>query len=205
MIGRTVWDIAQEQGKDPLDAFLDLSLADDLRMQFVLAAPPSPKRQAVVEALIKSPLVMAGSSDGGAHLLSFCGADFTTRLISEWTPDVLSIEDAVARLTSIPARAYGITDRGTLEAGKAADVLLIDREHLSAGETPRYVRDFPADSGRYVVDATGYHSVIVNGETLLRDGADTGRRPGVVLRPERQDRRRSISAPMILQSVAGWS
>ena len=139
-----MWDIAEEQGKDPLDAFLDLSLADDLRMQFVLAAPPSPKRQAVVEALIKSPLVMAGSSDGGAHLLSFCGADFTTRLISEWTPDVLSIEDAIARLTSIPARAYGITDRGTLEAGKAADVLLIDRERLSAGETPRYVRDFPA-------------------------------------------------------------
>jgi N-acyl-D-aspartate/D-glutamate deacylase len=127
---------------------------------------------------------MAGSSDGGAHLLSFCGADFTTRLISEWTPDVLSIEDAIARLTSIPARAYGIADRGTLEAGKAADVLLIDRERLSAGETPRYVRDFPAESGRYVVDATGYHSVIVNGQTLLRDGADTGRRPGVVLRTE---------------------
>jgi N-acyl-D-aspartate/D-glutamate deacylase len=183
-VDRTVWDIAQEQGKDPLDAFIDLSLAEDLQMQFVLAAPPNKKRQAVTEALIKSPLIMAGSSDGGAHLLSFCGADFTTRLISEWTPDVLSIEDAIARLTSIPARAYGIADRGTLEAGKAADVLLIDRERLSAGETPRYVRDFPAESGRYVVDATGYHSVIVNGQTLLRDGADTGRRPGVVLRTE---------------------
>jgi N-acyl-D-aspartate/D-glutamate deacylase len=185
LIGRTVWDIAQEQSADPLDVFLDLSLADDLRMQFVLAAPPSPKRQAVVETLIKSPLVMAGSSDGGAHLLSFCGADFTTRLISEWTPDVLSIEAAIARLTSIPAQTYGIADRGTLQAGKAADVLLIDRERLSAGDTPRYVRDFPADSGRYVVDATGYHSVLVNGETLLRDGADTGQRPGVILRPER--------------------
>jgi N-acyl-D-aspartate/D-glutamate deacylase len=183
-VDRTVWDIAQEQGKDPLDAFLDLSLAEDLQMQFVLAAPPNKKRQAVTEALIRSPLIMAGSSDGGAHLLSFCGADFTTRLISEWTPDVLSIEDAIARLTSIPARAYGIADRGTLEAGKAADVLLIDRERLSAGETPRYVRDFPAESGRYVVDATGYHSVIVNGQTLLRDGADTGKRPGVVLRTE---------------------
>ena len=181
-VDRTVWDIAEEQGKDPLDAFLDLSLADDLQTQFVLAAPPNRKRRAVTEALIQSPLVMAGSSDGGAHLLSFCGADFTPRLISEWTPDVLSIEDAIARLTSIPARAYGVADRGTLEVGKAADVLLIDHEHLSAGETPRYVRDFPAGSGRYVVDATGYHSVIVNGRTLLRDGADTGQRPGVVLR-----------------------
>jgi N-acyl-D-aspartate/D-glutamate deacylase len=63
-------------------------------------------------------------------------------------------------------------------------VLLLDGRtaRLSAGETPRYVRDFPAESGRYVVDAAGYHSVIVNGQTLLRDGADTGRRPGVVLR-----------------------
>jgi len=183
LVGRTVWDIAQEQSKDPLDAFLDLSLAEDLRMQFVLAAPPNAKRRAVTETLIKSPVVMAGSSDGGAHLLSFCGADFTTRLISEWTPDVLPLETAIARLTSIPAAAYGITDRGTLESGKAADVLLLDLERLGAGDSPRYVRDFPAGSGRYVVDATGYHSVIVNGETLLRDGADTGRRPGLVLRP----------------------
>ena len=62
-------------------------------------------------------------------------------------------------------------------------MLLIDREHLAAGDTPRYVRDFPAGSGRYVVDATGYHSVIVNGEVLLRDGNDTGHRPGVLIRP----------------------
>jgi len=168
LVGRTVWDIAQEQGKDPLDAFLDLSLAEDLRMQFVLAAPPSPKRRAVTETLIKSPVVMAGSSDGGAHLLSFCGADFTTRLISEWTPDVLPLEAAIARLTSIPAAAYGITDRGTLESGKAADVLLVDLEHLAAGDSPRYVRDFPAGSGRYVVDATAHHSVIVNGRLAAR-------------------------------------
>jgi N-acyl-D-aspartate/D-glutamate deacylase len=152
-------------------------------MQFVLAAPPSPKRQAVVEALVTSPVVMAGSSDGGAHLLSFCGADFTTRLISEWTPNVLPLEVAVAKLTSIAAAAYGISDRGTLEPGKAADVLLIDRDNLAAGDSPRFVRDFPADSGRYVVDATGYHSVIVNGETLLAGGIDTGARPGTILRP----------------------
>ena len=181
-VNRSVWEIAQDQGKDPLDAFLDLSLSEDLRMQFVLAAPPDAKRRAVTEALVTSPLVMAGSSDGGAHLLSFCGADFTTRLIDEWTPDVLSIEAAVARVTSVPARAYGLADRGTLEPGKAADVLLIDRERLSAGDTPRYLRDFPAGSGRYVVDATGYHAVIVNGETLLEDGVDTGQRAGVVLR-----------------------
>ena len=64
----------------------------------------------------------------------------------------------------------------------AADVLLIDREHLSTPDAPRYVRDFPANSGRFVVDAEGYRAVIVNGETLLDDGEWTGATPGAVLR-----------------------
>jgi N-acyl-D-aspartate/D-glutamate deacylase len=132
--------------------------------------------------MIRSGLAMAGSSDGGAHLLSFCGADYTTRLLTEWVPDVLSLEAAVARLTSVPAAAYGLTDRGALAPGMAADLLLVDRDRLSTPDAPRYVRDFPADSGRYVVDADGYRAVVVNGEMLLDDGAWTGATPGRVLR-----------------------
>ena len=51
------------------------------------------------------------TSDGGAHLLSFCGADYTTRLLTEWVPSVLTLEQAVARVTSIPAHAAGMADR----------------------------------------------------------------------------------------------
>jgi N-acyl-D-aspartate/D-glutamate deacylase len=181
-VGMSVAEIAEQRGADPLDAFLDLSLADGLQTQFVLAAPPSRARRDATERLIRSPVVMAGSSDGGAHLLSFCGADFTTRLLTEWVPDVLTLEEAVARLTSVPARAYGLADRGVLVPGAAADLVLIDAERLAAADAPRYVRDFPAGSGRYVVDATGYAAVVVNGEVLLRDGADTGARPGLALR-----------------------
>jgi N-acyl-D-aspartate/D-glutamate deacylase len=180
-LDRTVSEIAQQWSADPLDAFLDLSLAEDLATQFVLAAPPEAKRRAATETMVRDPLVMAGSSDGGAHLLSFCGADFTTRLLTEWN-DVLPFETAVARLTSAPAATQGLTDRGTLQPGMAADVLLIDREHLGTPDSPRYVRDFPADSGRYVCDATGYVSVIVNGEELLHDGVHTGASPGQILR-----------------------
>jgi len=140
------------------------------------------RRHAATEEIVADPLVMAGSSDGGAHLLSFCGADFTTRLLTEWVPGLLSFEAAVARLTSAPAATQGLTDRGTLAAGQAADVLVIDREHLGTPDTPRYVRDFPANSGRYVCDATGYTAVIVNGEVLLRDGEHTGACPGHILR-----------------------
>ena len=167
---------------DPLDAFLDLSLDEDLETQFVLAAPPDAKRRGATEEMIRSSVVMAGSSDGGAHLLSFCGADYTTRLLTEWVPDVLSLENAVARLTSVQAAAYGLVDRGVLAEGTAADLLLIDRARLSTPDVLRYVRDFPADSGRYVVDADGYHTVVVNGEVLLEDGTWTGATPGQVLR-----------------------
>src|SRR5207248_4219075 len=115
-----------------------------------------PERRAATEAMIRSDVTMAGSSDGGAHVLSFCGADFTTRLLTEWVPDVLPLEAAVARLTRVPAAAYGIHDRGVLTEGAAADVNVIDAEHLAAADAPRHVDDFPAHSSRYVVDATGY-------------------------------------------------
>jgi N-acyl-D-aspartate/D-glutamate deacylase len=181
-LDRTVAELADARGVDPLDAFLDLSLDGDLETQFVLAGPPSPERRAATERMIRSSVTMAGSSDGGAHLLSFCGADYTTRLLTEWVPDVLSLEAAVAKLTSVPAAATGITGRGTLAEGMAADVLCIDRDALGSGGSPRYVRDFPADSGRFVVDASGYRATIVNGEVLHDDGEWTGATPGEVLR-----------------------
>jgi N-acyl-D-aspartate/D-glutamate deacylase len=181
-LDKSVSEIAAATGADPLDAFLELSLSEGLGTQFVLAGPPSRARREATERMMRSPVVMAGSSDGGAHLLSFCGADYTTRLLTEWVPDVLSLEAAVARITSIPARATAIAGRGALTDGMAADILLIDRDRLSTPDAPRYVRDFPANSGRYVVDAEGYREVIVNGQTLLDDGEWTGVTPGAVLR-----------------------
>ena len=168
-------------GLDPLDCFLDISLAEGWPPSSCLQGPPDKKRLAATEELIRSPLMMAGSSDAGAHLLSFCGVDFTTRLLTEWVPDTLSFEAAVARLTTVPARVHGLTGRGVIAEGAAADLLLLDRTRLAVGDT-RYVRDFPAASGRYVVDATGYVTTIVNGEVLLEEGKHTGALPGHVLR-----------------------
>jgi N-acyl-D-aspartate/D-glutamate deacylase len=181
-VDRTVSEVAAELGADPLDAFLDLSLDEELTTQFVLAAPPDPKRRAATAEMIEAPFVMAGSSDGGAHLLSFCGADYPTRLLTEWVPEVLSLEAAVARLTSVAAAAVGASDRGRLVPGAAADLLLIDTDALATPDAPRYVEDFPAGSGRFVCDADGYRAVVVNGELLLDDGEWTGATPGQVLR-----------------------
>ena len=102
---------------------------------------------------MRSPVTMAGSSDGGAHLLSFCGADYPTRLLTEWVPEVLTLEQAVARLTSGPARAVGLADRGVLRVGAPADVNVIDPARLIAALEPvwRERRQLPAG---LVVDAT---------------------------------------------------
>jgi N-acyl-D-aspartate/D-glutamate deacylase len=120
LVGRFVDDVARERGVDPLDAFLDLSLAEDLRMQFALETPPAGIDfiRHVTRTGVQDPIVVAGSSDGGAHLLSFVGADYTTRLLAEWVPEALTLEAAVSRLTMMPAMIHGIHDRGVLREAR---------------------------------------------------------------------------------------
>lgn len=181
-VGRSVSDLADEQGTSPLDCFLDMALSEDLATQFALVMPPDDGFARNTEELIRDPILMAGSSDGGAHLLSFVGADYTTRLLTDWVPRALGLEAAVSRLTMMPAVVHGLFDRGVVREGAAADLVLIDPSRLRVGAT-RLVRDFPGESARYVVDAEGYVATIVNGEVLLRDGRHTGALPGRVLRP----------------------
>jgi N-acyl-D-aspartate/D-glutamate deacylase len=135
----------------------------------------------VVGTSVRDPLVMAGSSDGGAHLGSFTGADYTTRLLSEWVPEALTLEQAVWRLTGMPATVHGLLDRGFLRVGARADLVLFDPAALDASPA-RLVRDFPGDTERYVTDAKGYALQAVNGVVLLEDGVHTGALPGEVLR-----------------------
>jgi N-acyl-D-aspartate/D-glutamate deacylase len=134
----------------------------------------------VVKTGVTDPFVMAGRSDGGAHLGCFVGADYTTRLITDWTPDPLPLERAIWQLTGMPATVHGLEGRGFLREGAWGDVVVFDRERLAAGHA-RLARDFPADTERYVVDAEGYRLVCVNGEILLEDGKPTGRLPGRVV------------------------
>jgi N-acyl-D-amino-acid deacylase len=124
--------------------------------------------------------VLPGSSDAGAHLSSYCGVDFTTRMLTEWVPDALPLEDAVARLTRVTASVLGLPDRGLIGPGAWADLTVLDPERLAPGPT-RWVEDFPAGGGRFVVDAQGYVALVVNGDVVLRDGVDTGARPGRVV------------------------
>jgi N-acyl-D-aspartate/D-glutamate deacylase len=176
-LGRSVSELALERGCDPFDCFLDLSLEEDLETTFVMAAPPTRESLAIKREMILEPLLTAGSSDAGAHLLSLIGVDFTTRLLTDWTPNPLTLEQAVARITRTPAEAHGLVDRGVIREGAYADLILFDPTRLAVGRT-RLVRDFPAQSSRLVVDAEGYVVTLVNGRVARENGEVTGTASG---------------------------
>ncbi|CAB4584196.1 unannotated protein [freshwater metagenome] len=181
-VGRTIAELASESDIDGVDAMIDLALADALETVFVWRRKTDPALAAATKEIITHPLTLAGSSDGGAHLLTFCGADYTTRTLTETVPDMMTLEQAVARLTSEPARLHGLTDRGVLEVGKAADIVVFTTDELGI-EPIELLRDFPTGAGRLVFGARGYDAVIVNGEPLFIDGVHTGALPGAILRP----------------------
>jgi len=183
-VGRTVAELAGERGTSPLDTFLDLALEEDLDTSFRTRMSDVARQfiEHIVETGVADPIVMAGSSDGGAHLASFTGADYSTRLLAEWVPaGAISLEQAVWRLAGMPATVHGLRDRGFLRVGAWADLVVFDPAQIAAGEA-YLARDFPADTERYVVDATGYRTVVVNGQVLLEDGQHTGALPGHILR-----------------------
>jgi N-acyl-D-aspartate/D-glutamate deacylase len=182
-IGTSVPEIARARGRgDALDAFLDCSLDEDLASVFCLASAPSARSRAAQVEVLRSASTLPGSSDAGAHLTSYCGADFSTRLLCDYVPEVLSLPEAVRRLSTIPAALYGFADRGAVRSGAVADLVIWDPAALGVGAT-RWLEDFPAGGGRFAVESRGYRALIVNGGIVREDDRDTGSRPGRVLRP----------------------
>jgi N-acyl-D-amino-acid deacylase len=180
LVGRSVTAIAQEQGKQPLDAFLDLVLDEDLGTVFMRDTGADPK---VKGAFLANPHVMPGLSDGGAHVTRRCDSHFSTYILSYWVREqqALTLEQAVQKLTFVPASAFGLHDRGMIRPGLAADIAVFDPETVSPGETD-HVADFPAGATRMRRLPQGVDCTIVNGQVLIEDGEHTGALPGKVVR-----------------------
>ncbi len=181
-IGKSITDLSQLQGKDPLDTFFDLALADDLGTEFTMAVLNF--EPALLQEVITDPRVLIGLSDGGAHVDMLCNTGYPTYLLGTWVRErhVMNWERAVQRLTSEPARFFGLTDRGVIAQGKAADLVIFDPRTVAAGDK-EMLYDLPGGEGRFVQQAQGIHWVIVNGEILFADGQHSGALPGQVLRP----------------------
>jgi N-acyl-D-amino-acid deacylase len=186
LIDRQVTDIADERGVTPLDVMLDLSLEENLETRFwsVLA---NNDPDAIAE-LLPQDTVLLGLADSGAHVSQLCDACFATDLLGNWVRDksVMPLERAIYKLTGEPAGVFGLHDRGTLEPGMAADIVVFDEATVAPGPLRR-IRDFPADGERLVADQPqGVRHVMVNGTVIREDGEvvpDAGDlRPGRVLR-----------------------
>jgi N-acyl-D-amino-acid deacylase len=179
--GRRLFDVAEERGQDPVDTFLDIALQDDLHTEFALRAPMHGS-EAIAEEILRHPHVLVGASDAGAHLSQFCGAGDACYLLAEYVRKrgVFCLEDAVHRLTGQPAELFEIAERGRIEEGYAADLVLFDPETIEPGPE-RFVRDLPGGATRYVREPTGIHAVWVAGEKIVNGGAYTNARPGKIV------------------------
>jgi N-acyl-D-aspartate/D-glutamate deacylase len=163
---RSVDDIARQLGKDPLDAMLDLALAEGLETVFSALLLNSDEE--AVGRLLADPHALVSLSDAGAHLTFFNDAGFGLHLLGHWTRELgaLRLEEAAWRLTGQPAGIYGIKERGALVPGYHADLLLFDPRTVN--RTPnRRVFDLPAGQPRLTAEAIGVHGVWVNGERIV--------------------------------------
>jgi len=186
LVGRTVGEVAAAVGKDPVDAFFDLALADDLKTRFTVAIMNTDA--AAVAEIFTHPIALIGLADAGAHLTLFCEAGQTSRLLGHWVRErkALSLEEAVRRITSMPADVFGFADRGRLRPGLAADLVVFDAETIAAGE-PELIHDLPDGGPRLVQRARGIAWSFVNGGAVVQDGrmpeSSEPRGRGRVLRP----------------------
>jgi N-acyl-D-aspartate/D-glutamate deacylase len=179
---KSVKEIAEAQGKDGLDCFLDISLEEDLETRFVHTNTQGDP--AAVCEILKHPAVMIGQSDAGAHMGYDARFGYSTAFLGCWVRDhgIMPLEEAVAKLTFRVASVFGLGDRGLLRPGLAGDIAIFDPLTVNTRE-PEYVQDLPGNETRMIQKAIGVPYTIVNGEVVIDNGAPTAARPGKVLRP----------------------
>ncbi len=180
--GRTIADVAKARGKDPLDTFLDLALEDGLDIGYVLAQ--FNVNEKLVADNLTDPSVLIALGDGGAHVDMLCDAGYPTYLLGTWVRErqIMTLEQAVTRLTAQPADLFGIKGRGRLAVGQAADIAIFDPDTIGSASRGERRFDLPGGAKRMVMPSRGVEYTIVNGVVAYADGRATGAISGTVLR-----------------------
>jgi N-acyl-D-aspartate/D-glutamate deacylase len=184
-VGKSLGQIAEEENRHPADVMVELSLATDLKAEFL---QPEQEFNADFNAEIinDSMYTFPGVSDGGAHTKFFTGGAFTTDFLRWIVRDEgkVTLEEAHYRLSALPAHAAGFRDRGVLREGAWADVVVYDLKGLDI--EPDWIgevtHDLPGGEWRRVQRAKGYRSIIVNGVETFSEDKCTGATPGKLLR-----------------------
>ena len=172
---------AARRGVDAVQAFVDISR--ETRGAALFSFPfLNHDHDAIVWMLGKDYCVL-GLADSGAHVGQIMDAGQPTWLLAHWVRDtaLMTLEDAVRRLTSEPADLFAVVDRGRIAPGQFADINVLDLDTLNL-KLPTIAHDFPLGAGRYIQHATGYEETIVNGQVFMENGDHTGALAGVTLR-----------------------
>jgi N-acyl-D-aspartate/D-glutamate deacylase len=187
-VGMSLPEVAAARGTDIVDVLIDVVLPDRLALSVVLPSlTPSLGRSdegwAARVAVWKDTRVVLGGSDAGAHVDLMCHGNYPSVVLGEVVRDrgLLSIEDAVRMMTDVPARLYGLRDRGRVAEGYIADLVVFDPDKI-ASEPARVRHDLPGGGERLFAGARGVERVFVSGVAVIEHGEPTGARPGVVLR-----------------------
>ncbi|HEY6599079.1 MAG TPA: amidohydrolase family protein [Pseudomonadales bacterium] len=188
MVGHRVSDLAAKANRHPFDVLMDVALAEpdlQLRFQSMLANDDAEG----VALLLNSDGCTLGLSDAGAHVGQICDAVMPSDLLGTWVREkgVLTLEQAIHKLTQVQADLFRFTDRGVLRRGAFADIVIFDEKTIAPGPTRR-TRDFPANGERLTADQpSGIERVIVNGRSIVAGGkldeAAVASRPGVWVAP----------------------
>jgi N-acyl-D-aspartate/D-glutamate deacylase len=184
---RRIGEIAEAEGRTPFDVLCDIALADELNTSF--GTPPPQESVADWKARLaiwRDGRAVIGASDAGAHLDLLASFNYTTVLLGRGVRDhdLLPLEEAVQLITDVPARLYGLRDRGRLEVGTYADVVVLDPATVGSDDV-RMQLDLPGGAGRLYAGSQGIEHVLVNGASIVRDGALTDVRSGTLLRSGR--------------------
>jgi N-acyl-D-aspartate/D-glutamate deacylase len=169
--GPTLGELAAQRGGTALDVAVELALAEDLATRFRIVMINDDEAQ--VGRLLQNSSLLLGLSDAGAHTSQLCDANFATYLLQHWVRElgVLSLEQAVWRLTGQPAQVYGLEGRGRIAPGAVADLVAFDPATVGTGPLERIV-DLPGGADRLVAPSTGIEHVWVAGRQTRLDGKD---------------------------------
>ena len=191
--GKSIHELAELQGKGILDAFFDLALEEDLDTEFERGIRGFDKE--VMAKILNYPYAYIGLSDSGAHVEFRGGYGYSSLLLGYWVRQakIMSLEQAVKRLTMDLALGFGIYDRGMLRPGLAADIVIFDPDTIESLPQEK-VTDFPGGAWRMKEMAAGVLYTVVNGEVLLDHGQHTGALPGRVVRNSLYAQRAQASA-----------
>jgi N-acyl-D-aspartate/D-glutamate deacylase len=179
--GRVLAEVAAEQRVHPIDFLCDQVVADDLAT--LVDVPVLNRSRGGAVRLLEDPYTLLGLGDAGAHVMSVTNYRYPTFMLAELVQrsEELPLEQAIAQLTSVPARLHGLRERGVLGVGAAADLCVIDPERIALGAV-EVRHDLPGDEPRLVQSGQGYRAVFVNGVQTLVEDTPTGAAPGLMLR-----------------------